>query len=139
MIIYIDIDNTIADYNKAYYSKIDTIQYPQAEYGFFANLELIKDAKSAVYTLLAEGHDVYFLTAPSIYNPMSYTEKAVWVEKHFRKEMLKNLIIAHDKKLLKGDLLIDDTYYDFEGRFIKFGSNAFSNWITVLKEILSYE
>ena len=36
-------------------------------------------------------------------NKLSYTEKAVWVEKYLASSELKQLILACDKTLVKGD------------------------------------
>ena len=56
--------------------------------------------------IYSDKFDMWFLTAPSIKNPMSYAEKRVWIETNsFPPE---RLIICPDKSLLKGDYLIDD-------------------------------
>lgn len=138
MIVYVDLDDTVADFTKAYNAKKDTIQYPQAEYGFFENLELIPGSKAAITFLEYLGYDVWFLTAPSVKNPLCYTEKRNWVEKHFGMRMVRKLIISPNKSLLKGDYLIDDIHWNFDGDLIRLGSGAFPDWYSVveyLKEI----
>lgn len=132
MIIYVDLDDTVANYTKAYNAKKDTIQYPQAEYGFFENLELIPDARKAICTLEWMGHEVWFLTRPSIKNPLCYTEKRNWVEKHFGLPMVDRLIISPNKTLLRGDFLIDDQHWDFAGGLIRFGSEPFPDWASIV-------
>ncbi|MBL4799464.1 MAG: hypothetical protein JKY50_18835 [Oleispira sp.] len=38
--------------------------------------------------------DLYILTAPSVRNPSSYTEKRIWVERHLGLEAAYKLIIS---------------------------------------------
>jgi len=41
-------------------------------------------------------------------NPLSYTEKRVWIEKFFGIDFVEKLIICSNKGLVKGAFLIDD-------------------------------
>lgn len=113
--------------------------YPQSEYGFFANLKPIKGAINILKWFIdSPNFDVYILTAPSIMNPLSYTEKRVWIEKFFGMELVKKLIISPNKGLNKGHYLIDDNVRgqgqeNFEGELIQFGSEEFPDWISVLE------
>lgn len=113
-------------------------QFPQSEYGFFTNLEPMKDATFAVRQLMdSKVFDVYILTAPSVLNPLCYTEKRMWIEKHFGMEMVRKLIISPNKGLSKGDYLIDDNTSGngqnlFEGELIHFGSEKFKGWEEVM-------
>lgn len=138
--IYIDMDDTLCDFTGAA-EAIRTVSegkiwYPQATYGFFAKLKPLPGAIDA-FRRLEEHFEVYILTAPSYMNPMSYTEKRVWVEENLGLETTKNLILCRQKGLLKGDYLIDDhTYPTFEGRQILFGQPPFENWAAVLDELL---
>ena len=67
--------------------------------------------------------------------------KQKWVQKHFSEVFHKRLIISHHKDLLKGDFLIDDRgdkgQADFEGQWIKFGSEEFPDWPTVTDYLLN--
>lgn len=141
-IIYVDMDEVLADFYKSYQDKIllnPSIRFPQAEYGFFANLEPIKDSIESVKALIATDiFDVYILTAPSVRNPLCYTEKRVWIEKYFGIDFCEKLIISPNKGLNKGDYLIDDNntgkgQESFEGKLIHFGSETFPNWVSVVK------
>lgn len=130
-IVYVDMDDVLCDYvterNKKLLENPD-ILYPQSQYGFFTNLEPIEGAIEGVNYLRTK-FDVYILTRPSYKNPLCYTEKRIWIEKHFGLEFCKNLIIAYDKSLLRGDYLIDDVRWDdFEGKQLLFGSDEFKNW-----------
>ena len=141
-IVYIDMDDTLCQFAKAYeeaYEKNPHNKFPQAEYGFFANLEPIDGAIESVFRLInSEKHDPWILTAPSVKNPMCYTEKRVWIEKYFGIDFCEKLIISPNKALLKGDYLIDDFNYgkgqdQFEGELIHFGSQGFPDWFVIRK------
>ncbi len=117
--------------------------FPQSRKGFYLNLKLILGAQDAMeFFLNADDIDPYILTAPSIYNPLSYTEKRLWIENHLGFEWVKRLIISPNKSLLKGDVLIDDHnsgrgQEDFDGRLLHFGSEDFPDWKTVLAVLIS--
>jgi len=137
-IILIDLDNTACDYTKAHKEHIEEepgIIYPQCKYKFFEDLDPIKDFIFA-YFELKKHYRVFIVSSPSIMNKLSYTEKAVWIEKHLGSSELKYLILAYDKTLVKGDYLIDDFDQDGvlvpEWEQIKFGTKKFPDWKTVL-------
>ena len=141
-IIYIDMDDVLCNFSNARTKALEIepeIAWPQSQYGFFRNLEAMEDAVKSVHKLLADDKfDVYILTAPSVLNPMCYTEKRDWVEKHLGMEMAHRLIISPHKNLNKGDYLIDDNIAGkgqerFEGTLIHFGSNDFPNWKSVME------
>lgn len=144
-IIYIDMDDTLCDFAGAFakaLTRCPELAYPQSQYGFFANLKPLPSAVDAFHTLTkSPENDVYILTAPSIYNPMSYAEKRVWVEQHLGFEYVDRLIICYHKHLLKGDILIDDCVFGknsqdkFEGTLIHFGSAEVPDWKACLNEI----
>lgn len=137
-IVYIDMDDVIADFKSAYQKAITEtpgIMFPQSQYKFFENLSPIPDSIESVNKLRGR-FDVYILTRPSIRNPLCYTEKRIWIEKYFGIDFCDKLILCCHKGLLKGDYLIDDTPWpDFEGRQILFGSRSFKNWHSVLKAL----
>jgi 5'-nucleotidase len=144
--IYVDMDNVLCDYDKAFNRKLreqPEIAYPQSQYGFFLDLEEIFDACD-YFALLSKRFDVWILTAPSIQNPMCYTEKRIWVEKHLGYKAAEKLILSPDKSLLKGDYLIDDMVEgrakqsEFEGTQIVFGSEEFPDWYTVYNYFKKY-
>ena len=140
-IIYVDMDGVLCDFYGAYDEvkrKNSKIGYPQSQCDFFRNLKPIHDAIMSMKWLIDSKYfDVYILTAPSVYNPLSYTEKRIWVEKWLGFEMVHKLIITPNKGLNKGDFLIDDNLEGrgqntFEGELIHFGSNKFPTWMEVL-------
>lgn len=142
-IVYIDMDDTLCDLQTAVKTakhRNPKMPFPQAEYGFFANLEPLPFAKEAVTRLSSsEKYEPWILTAPSLINPLCYTEKRVWVESHLGMKMVERLIISPNKALLKGDYLIDDNIEGkgqegFEGELIQFGSNEFPSWKAIIEK-----
>ena len=142
-ILYVDMDDVLCDYSTALESALRSkpgIEFPQSVSGFFEDLEPLPGAVEA-FNELATQYDVYILSAPSVPNPLSYTEMRLWAENHLGMEMVSKLILASNKGLLKGDYLIDD--YDsrrgqehFEGELIHFGSQKFPDWGSVANYLL---
>ena len=144
MIVYIDMDDTLCEFSQAYTAAKRAnpeIEYPQSIPGFFENLAPKPGAVESVVQLInTPKYRPYILTAPSTRNPLSYTEKRLWIEQYFGYDFVKRLVISPDKSLLKGDYLIDD--YDrgkgqdqFEGELILFGSDAYPDWARVMHKL----
>tara|TARA_B100000700_G_scaffold311500_1_gene393444 strand:+ start:75147 stop:75635 length:489 start_codon:yes stop_codon:yes gene_type:complete len=139
-VLYIDMDDTACAFSAAKQHALGECPeqaYPHAAYGFYANLEPVRDAVETIKEIIAQGKfDVWFLTAPSVDNPLSYTEKIVWVLKHFGREMAKKTIICYDKSKLKGAVLIDDKCDShgqdkFEGILLHFATVQCPDWQAV--------
>ena len=133
-------DDTICDFTSAYRlarSQNPGIAFPQSQYGFFRKLHPIPGAAWFMEAMSVE-HDVWIATRPSVLNPLCYSEKREWVEKHLGEHWCHKLIIIPDKSLLKGDLLIDDQPWPtFEGKQILFGKAPYETWREVHTAILS--
>lgn len=145
MIVYLDMDDVLCDYQAAHQKALldnPSIAFPQSQYGFFANLDPLEGAIDATKALEASSqYQPYILIAPSVKNPLCYTEKRVWVEKWLGFSYVSRLIICSEKSLLKGEYLIDDNISGkgqegFEGEIIHFGSKEYPNW-TAIREYLS--
>jgi len=140
-IVYIDMDDTICDYTTHYkeMSQLNPdVKYPQSKEGFFLSLKPLQGAIEAV-NKLREVFDVYILTSPSYKNPLCYTEKRIWIERHFDLDFCQKLIISPNKNILMGDYLIDDILWDkFKGEQIQFGKSPFENWDKVIKYLIKY-
>lgn len=136
--ILIDMDGVLCDYQTKFVEwrfKYPEIKFPQADIRFWQELEPMLGAIDAVRSIM-KYHEVYFATAPSYLNAMCYTGKRMWIETYFGLEACKNLILCHDKSMLKGDVLIDDNLYtngqdQFEGAVI-----LHDNWEQTLKMLV---
>ena len=139
-VIHIDMDNTICDFATPYQKgKEEGILYPQSQYGFFTNLEPIPNAIEYVNALRMH-FEVHIVTRPSIYNPLCYTEKRIWVENHFGIAMCEYFTLTTHKHKFIGDYLIDDTLWPgFVGEQIHYGQEPFQSWSRVYKYIISKE
>lgn len=76
--------------------------------GFYRDLPVIEGAQDAIANLMRSGHSVHFVSTPYLSNPTCASDKLAWVEEHFGKEMMRRTILATDKTLVNGDVLIDD-------------------------------
>ena len=141
-ILHIDMDDTICDYSglwKVYKEKFPEVKYPQSKFGFFSRLKPIDNAIECIL-LLEKYFNIYILTRPSIKNLHSYSEKAEWVEKYLGEKYLEKLILCPDKSLVKGDFLVDDYdkngQEDFEGEFVRYGTEDFPDWNFITKYLI---
>ena len=104
-----------ADQRTTFYS---TDQYPlrhrplvwniMRESGFFTKLPPIEGAIKGVKDLARSGFEVFFCSSPLIPNRTSASDKYSWIGKHFGRKWLSKLILAPDKTLVDGAILIDD-------------------------------
>ena len=144
MILYVDMDNVMCDFSGAKERELwgnPDIAHPQSQFDFFRKLYEINGAVDALIDFAEAGIDVYILTAPSTMNPMSYTEKMLWVRDHLGPWWVERLIISKHKHLNVGDYLVDDMasgcgQEKFEGELIQFGSERFPNWQVVKDYVL---
>ena len=142
-VLYIDMDDVLCNYSDAHRKALALnfeMKFPQSKANFFRNLKPTEGDIEAVKQL-KEIYEVYFLTAPSVRNPLCYTKKRLWIEDHFGYEMTKLLIISPNKGLNKGAYLIDDHIdgagqENFEGELIQFGIDQFADWKRVLNYLI---
>lgn len=139
-VVYVDMDHVLCDYAEGFerHKRLyPHLPYPQSQPGLYAGLKPLKDAVETYRWLNDHPKtDVYILTAPSIHNSHSYSEKRDWVEKHLGLSVVENLIITPHKNLNIGHYLIDDMASgkgqdSFEGTLIRFGSERFPDWRSV--------
>lgn len=73
-------------------------------------------------------------------NPSAWSDKVAWITEHLDDVFHKKMVITHCKHLCKGDYLIDDRdkngAAEFEGELIRYGSDKFPDWDSVLKCLL---
>lgn len=137
MIILIDMDNTLADFDRALLESWRTLYpnefyvplekrksfHPHKDYpehlqrkieeichtaGFIRNLPPIPGGIEAVKAMLAGGHDVRFCTSHLSGYDYCLLEKYQWIDAYFGAEAVNRIIFTRDKTLIRGDILIDD-------------------------------
>lgn len=143
-ILYIDMDNVLVDFQSGI-EKLDAKtkdnfldKYDDVP-GIFSLMDPMKDAVSS-FNLLANKYDTYILSTAPWKNPSAWSDKLLWVQKYLGDKAYKRLIISHHKNMNKGHYLIDDREKNgaikFEGEHIKFGSDKFPDWQSVLNYLL---
>jgi 5'(3')-deoxyribonucleotidase len=154
-ILYIDMDGVVADFEKSIRLHLPEWDRMSQEEkagqtdavcgnvpGFFENLDPIHGAIDAVKRL-SEVYETYFLSAAMWNVPQSYSEKRLWVEKHFGDGFRKRLILTHRKDLAIGHFLVDDRTSHGAGKFIgkhlQFGSEEFPDWNSVEKYLNGFD
>lgn len=145
-LVYIDLDGVVADFVSAMnaHALINELSFnkdPDTIPGLFRSLKPIESAISSVEKLLhSEKYEVYFLSTAPWNNPSAWTDKRLWLAEQFGDIINRRLILTHRKDLVKGDILIDDRpnngTKDFEGELIKFGSDEYPNWDSVINYLL---
>ncbi|RMD45993.1 hypothetical protein D6829_00705 [Candidatus Pacearchaeota archaeon] len=132
-IILVDMDGVIADYvggieRELSHAGIDPIprsmmtrydfsvyskeaqefieEIPQRR-GFFYSLKPVEGALEGVIELSTQD-EVFICSAPKISSRYCHSEKSEWIKNHLGKEFCKRLILAKDKTLVMGDILLDD-------------------------------
>jgi len=149
-VLWIDMDGVVADFEKkateyaeemgiTFQEFADQNKYRDIE-GIYSELPLYPGAKQAIQMLEDSGkYDVYFLSAPSWENVSCFTDKRVWVAKHFP-SLKKKMSLSHQKGHHLGHYLVDDrTKYgagEFLGEHIQFGNHEYPDWKAVLDKLL---
>jgi 5'-nucleotidase len=80
----------------------------QATPGFYAGLNPIGGAVEGMYLLRDLGATVKLCSTPDATNPTCASDKVDWVANHLGTAWVKDLILTHDKTLVRGAILIDD-------------------------------
>ena len=147
-IVYIDMDNVLVGFGsgidrlsdeikKEYENRLDDVP------GIFSLMNPMPGAVEAVNKLAAH-FDLYVLSTAPWKNPSAWSDKARWIQQYFGDGQdgvfYKRLIISHHKNLNRGEYLIDDREKngakDFKGELIRFGSERFPDWNTVVEYLL---
>lgn len=144
--IFFDLDGVVADFDEAAIRWGEKVGIDGEEFkkkklyrqeGFYADLNLMDGAKEAIEKM-DKVYNIAFVSAPSWDNPFSFTEKRIWIEKHFGTWARKKMDLSFRKGHYIGHYLIDDrTKYgaaDFIGEHIMFGTEPFKTW----KEVTNY-
>lgn len=91
-----------------YVSYRDALDQP----GFFRNLSVMPDSQE-VLKELAEKYEIFVVSA-ALEFPNSLREKYDWLEEYFPFITWKNLVLCGDKRVVHGDVMIDDHSRNFE-------------------------
>ena len=142
-IIYIDLDDVIADFAGATWCPIkNRIQQSKMhDANFFFDLKPTEGSKGAILDLERMGFDLWILSQPLAESYESYSDKARWVQLHFP-QLYKKIVLTQDKSLHIGEYLIDDNISKwgnkFKGQFVHFkygGYNGLpSDWVNTKTE-----
>ncbi|WP_232787720.1 5' nucleotidase, NT5C type [Spongiibacter nanhainus] len=144
-------DHVLCDYKTGFArhkARFPDLAFPQSEPGLYVDLDPLPGAIDSYRWLHNHPETaVFILTAPSIQNSHSYSEKRLWVERHLGMEVVENLIITPHKHLNRGDYLVDDMpsgkgQEHFGGELVLFGSKSFPDWRSVrdyFEERLQYD
>lgn len=144
-ILYIDMDNTLVDFD----ARLDDIDPALRERyrgredelpGLFALMPPMAGAVEA-FGELAGLFDTYILSTAPWGNPSAWQHKVEWVHLHLGMDpdspAYKRLILSHHKYLNRGDFLVDDRpdkkgVAGFEGELVAYGTERFPDWPTVV-------
>lgn len=139
-ILFLDMDGPLADFDGSITSGIKNDPPEMFVPGFFRNLKVVEGAKEAVDRIFADGRFyVYIGSKPTYKNTLCATEKMDWIAEHFPM-LKKRIVLVCDKKLLRGDILIDDDFkrwgHKFQGQFIHFDvTDPVKSWAEALATI----
>lgn len=117
-------DGVLADFDGAITSGPGMDPPEMFEPGFFRNLKVMEGAKEAIAQLVSNPKlEVYIGSKMTSKVTGCATEKMEWIQEHFP-ELLRNMVLCCDKKLLRGNFLIDDDVarwgHAFKGAFMYF-------------------
>lgn len=115
-VVYIDMDDTIADFLGAEVFKDGFDVAKMYEPGFFRNLKPIPGSQVAVRQLIRMGFDVQILSQPVAESSHSYSEKAEWIGIYFP-DLINKINLTQDKGNFVGDFLIDDNEPKWKTKF----------------------
>lgn len=132
-LVYIDLDDTIADFtgDPVFDNGFDVAK--MYEVGFFQNLKVIEGAHVAVRQIMRMGYDVQILSQPVAETVHSYSEKVRWVGMHFP-DLIGKINFTQDKGNFVGDYLIDDNPGKWEQAFEANGGEFLTFLYTKSKE-----
>jgi 5'-nucleotidase len=97
--------NVEDDYPSNVSAQIRRIMYAP---NFFSTIPPVEAGLSALKEMLKMGLNPIICTAPLYGSTSCAMEKLMWVEKYLGREWVDRVVIARDKTLVKGLVLIDD-------------------------------
>tara|TARA_R110000824_G_scaffold32908_3_gene106102 strand:- start:11981 stop:12451 length:471 start_codon:yes stop_codon:yes gene_type:complete len=139
-VLYLDMDGVLVDFmsgadrlspatRKRYDGMFDKAP------GVFGLMDPVPGAVEA-FMELSELFDVFVLSTPPWGNSSGWSDKYDWVHRYLGDAAHKRLILTHRKDLSRGDYLVDDRMANgadrFEGELVRFGSDEFPDWRSVV-------
>ena len=142
-IVYVNLDGIIAEFESKMLHQIKSIIYNE-QYVFRSALYEIapplKGGAQAVQALMnMEEFNVFFISTPIWGDTDVWSEKRDWLSQLFKfKKVRGRLFLCHQKHLLRGDYLIDQSWRygskKFQGEWIQIGVDPkFPSWKGVLE------
>ncbi len=148
-ILYFDLDDTLVSFETGIMALSETDrlaftgrydEHPE----IFSLMTPLEGAIEAFHTL-SKVYDVFILSTAPWDNPYAWMHKIEWVQKYFGNvngtPAYKRLILSHHKELNRGDYLVDDRPNNgaeqFEGEWIRIGSQEFPDWATITEYLLT--
>jgi len=140
LVIYIDMDGVLANFDKSHRQlekeSGKKVHRPDLVLDF-ATFEPMKGAIEAVKKLEEMGHNLFIATTPPWDHPDSWGQKRNWIQEHLP-TLKRKMFLTHRKDMLKGDILIDDSFSrgqpNFEGEWMHFGQDGM-DWPYVVETI----
>ena len=128
------IDKLSEETKREYEGRLDEVP------GIFSLMDPMPHAVEAVQ-VLSEYYDIYILSTAPWNNPSAWSDKIVWLTKHFGDTFKKRVILTHCKNLCDGDFLVDDRAKngasEFPGEWVQFGSVRYPDWEEVTRYLIS--
>jgi 5'(3')-deoxyribonucleotidase len=137
-IVFLDMDGVLFDFDGAIKTTYGFDPPEMFVPGFFRDLKVMPGSHFAVAELLSMPHlDVFVGSKPTSGNLNCATEKFESIALNFPR-LLKKMVLACNKGLLRGDYLVDDDKErwekKFQGTFIHFDKhNSEESWKNVVK------
>lgn len=137
MRIAFDVDDTILFYTEwlNIHRKLKpTVLYPQSSSTFYDGMPSNHGAIWAIKYLQNLDHDIIFVTQPpDPRNIDNISSKFKRLAQLFGDSIIPKIYIAHDKSLVKCDILVDDKSHDIQGELIIISSDWTENLRSILK------
>lgn len=91
---------------------------PLFEDDFWETVKPMDGAAEVLEWAMGEGHNIYIVTASTYHTIKSKMDNLLF--RHFPFISWKQVIIAHNKQMIRGDMLIDDAPHNLEnGHYVK--------------------